>query len=84
MRADDPEVAATVFQKKGKTMISLASWAKMPVMARLRIDWKALGIDPSKARLRAPEIPDFQFAAEFAPGDPIPFEVGKGWILILE
>ena len=84
VRADDPEVAATVFQKKGKTMISVASWAKMPVMSRLKIDWKALGLDPKTAKLRAPEIPDFQFAAEFAPGDPIPFEVGKGWILILE
>ncbi len=84
VRADDPEVAATVFQKKGKTMISVASWAEVPVMARLKIDWKALGLDPKKARLRAPEIPDFQFAAEFNPTDPIPFEVGKGWILILE
>jgi hypothetical protein len=84
VRADDPEVAATVFQKQGKAMISLASWAKAPVKARLKIDWKALGLDPNTAKLRAPEIPDFQFAAEFDPGDPIPFEVGKGWILILE
>ena len=84
VRADDPDVAATVFQKKGKTMIAVASWAKVPINARLKIDWKALGLDPKTAKLRAPEIPDFQFAAEFAPGDPIPFEVGKGWILILE
>ena len=84
VRTDDPDVAATVFQKKDRTMIAVASWAKIPIKARLKIDWKALGIDPLKAKLRAPEIPDFQFASEFAPGDPIPFEVGKGWILILE
>jgi len=84
VRTDDPEVAATVFQKKRKAMISVASWAKIPVRARLKIDWQALGIDPKTAKLRAPEIPDFQFAAEFAPGEAIPFEVGKGWIIIVE
>ena len=84
VRTNNPAVVATVFKKNGRAMISVASWAKVPVMARLKIDWKALGLDPKTAKLRAPEIPDFQFAAEFNPGDPIPFEVGKGWILILE
>jgi hypothetical protein len=41
-------------------------------------------LDPAKAVLRAPAIPDVQFATTFAPGDPIPFEPGKGWLLILE
>ncbi len=84
VRTDNPEIVATVYQKNGKAMIAAASWAKTPVMARLRIDWKELGLDPRQAKLRAPEIPDFQFAAEFATHDPIPFEPGKGWILILE
>jgi hypothetical protein len=84
VQTDDPEVQATVYKKDGRAMIVVASWSKVPVMSRLKIDWKALGLDPKKARLRAPEIPEFQFAAEFAPGDPIPFEKGKGWILILE
>lgn len=48
------------------------------------IDWKALGIDQKTAKLRALAIKDLQFAAEFDSADPIPFEVGKGWILILE
>jgi hypothetical protein len=65
-------------------MIALASWAKGPTRTRLRIDWKALGLDPRKSRLRAPEISDFQLAASFAPDEPIPFEPGKGWLLILE
>ena len=48
------------------------------------IDWKALGLNPAKVRIRAPEIPGIQFAASFAPGERIPFEPGKGWILIVE
>jgi hypothetical protein len=81
---DIPEVLATVYKKDGKALVSLASWAKGPIMARLKIDWRALGIDQAKARLRAPAIPDVQFETTFAPTDPIPFEPTKGWILILE
>jgi hypothetical protein len=84
VKTDLPDVLATVYKKKGRALVSLASWAKGPVMARLRIDWKALGIDPAKARFRAPSIPGVQFETSFAPTDPIPFEPTKGWILILE
>ena len=84
VRADVPGVLATVYKKKGRTLISLASWAKGPTRTKLEIDWKALGFDPAKARLRAPEISGVQFATLFSPSDPIPFEPAKGWILILE
>jgi hypothetical protein len=84
VRTDSPEVLATVYKKNGRALVSLASWAKGPTMARLQVDWKALGIDPAKARLRAPAIPGVQFPTTFAPTDPIPFEPTKGWVLILE
>jgi hypothetical protein len=84
VRTDNPDILATSYVKSGRTLISLASWSPGPAMVRLKIDWKALGIDPAKARLRAPAIPDVQLPAMFAPGDPIPFEPGKGWLLILE
>ena len=84
VKTDDPDILATTYAKSGRALISLASWSPGPTMARLKIDWKALGLDPAKAVLRAPAIPDVQFATTFAPGDPIPFEPGKGWLLILE
>jgi len=84
VRADVPEVLATVYKGKGKALIALASWAKGPTRTRLEVDWKALGIAPAKARLTAPEIPGLQFATTFAPAEPIPFEPAKGWILIVE
>jgi len=83
VRASDPGIAATVYRGRGKAMVALASWAKVPLRTRLTIDWAALGLDPRKAKIRAPEIPDFQLAAEFAAGEPIPFEPGKGWLLII-
>jgi len=80
---DNPEVLATVYKKKDKVLISLASWAKEKVTCKLRIDWKALGIDRKKARLTAPPIPDFQERATFKPDQTIPVEPGQGWLLVL-
>jgi hypothetical protein len=81
---DNPNVPATVYKKKGKTLISLGSWAPSDVDVRLKIDWKALGIDPKTAVLKAPAINDFQEARTFSPSEPIPVPLDKGWLLILE
>jgi len=64
--------------------LSIASWAADDVSVRLSIDWSALGFNPAAARLRAPEVRDFQPAAQFNPTDPIPVPKGKGWLLIIE
>jgi hypothetical protein len=76
------DVPATVYVKKGRALISIASWAKDPVEVRLDIDWKRLGIDPEKAKLAAPPIESFQDAAVFKPGDAISVRPGKGWLLV--
>jgi hypothetical protein len=77
-------VPATAYVRPGRTMVALASWAGEKVEAALTIDWKALGLDPAKAVLTAPAIPDFQEAMTFQPGQLIPVEPGKGWLLIIE
>ena len=64
--------------------VSLASWANGPVRIRLAVDWKAIGIDPAKARITAPAVTGFQEAASFLPSDEIPVEPGKGWLLVLD
>jgi arylsulfatase A-like enzyme len=82
--ADHADVLATAYVADGKTLVSIASWADEPVEVRLAIDWEALGVDPSTARIRAPAVRDFQPAASFTPADPIPVEPGRGWLLIIE
>ncbi len=77
------DVLATVYRKKGEALIALASWAKEDVNVRLEIDWKALGLNPQKAKLVAPEIPYFQASKEFPFDEFIPVEKGKGWLLLL-
>ena len=82
---DNKDVLATSYVRKGKqTLVSIASWAPQTVNVKLRIDWKSLGLSPHGATLRATAVEGFQPAATFAPGQPIPVEPGKGWLLIVD
>ncbi|MFC4762690.1 glycoside hydrolase domain-containing protein [Dyella koreensis] len=79
------DVLATSYVRKGQgTLIAIASWAPEKVDVKLSIDWKALGLDPRKMKLVSAEVQGFQPAATFAPGDAIPVEPGKGWLLRAE
>lgn len=84
VRTDNPDVLATAYVRKGKALIALASWAASDTTVRLSVDWKALGMDPSKAVLRAPAVRGVQEAADFAPNAAIPVGRLKGWMLVLE
>jgi hypothetical protein len=83
VKTNNPEVLATVYKRKDKVLVSMASWAKEEVACQLTIDWKALGMGRKKKRLTAPAIQDFQGPAAFAPDQFIPVEPGRGWLLIL-
>ena len=78
------DVLATVYTRPGKALVALGSWSSETVRVKLAIDWAALGIQPQGAALLAPEIPSFQPPARFAPGEEIPVEAGRGWLLVLE
>jgi hypothetical protein len=84
VRTGDPDVLATVYLKKGRAMVALASWANELRRVRLTWDWKALGLNPRSVRVVAPEVEAFQPAGEFAPDDEFPVEPGKGLVLVVE
>lgn len=83
VKTGNKDVLATAYVKQGKTLISLASWAKDPTTVNLSIDWKALRLDPAKATLRAPAVDRFQEEKTWKPTDGISVEPGKGWLLIV-
>ncbi|QEC65724.1 hypothetical protein FRZ54_19185 [Mucilaginibacter ginsenosidivorans] len=83
VKTNNPEVLATVYKKDKSALVSIASWAADDVNIKLKIDWKALGIDPSKATITAPEVKNFQPKADFQDGHDIKVEKGKGWMLIV-
>jgi hypothetical protein len=83
VKTDNAAVPATVYEKKGAALVSLASWAEQDTTVRLHIDWNALGIDPARAVIEAPEVKDFQPARTFGIGEAIPIQKGRGWLLII-
>jgi hypothetical protein len=78
------DVLATAYVRKGKTLISLASWATNSVKARLEIDSRVLGLDPAKLQLYARPIRGFQRETIFSPGAEIPISAGRGWLLLAD
>ena len=78
------DIVATVYQKRGKALVSVASWAPQAAKVNLAIDWKALGIDPGRATLRAPELPGFQEQATFARDGGIEVQPKRGWLILIE
>lgn len=84
VKTNKKDILATTYIKDGKAMIAIASWAKKDCEVKLDIDWKKLGLNAQTAKLYAPEIPQFQPAADFDPNKPIQIPEGKGYLLILE
>lgn len=84
VRTDNPKVLATVYSRKGAALVAVASWADADASVELKIDWKALGIDPQKAVIRAPAIDRFQPAAEYRVGEKLTVPKNKGFLLRIE
>lgn len=84
VKTNNEKVLATIYKKKGKVLISIASWADDNAEIQLKMDWGKLGIDPLKATITAPEIKNFQSAKTFKIDERIPVEKGKGWLLIVK
>ena len=78
------DILATTYLGNGGAIISLASWNNDVTDVHLTIDWKALGLKPGEASILAPAIENFQPAREFQPGEPIPTQPGKGWLLVIQ
>ncbi|MEI8374145.1 MAG: glycoside hydrolase domain-containing protein [Planctomycetota bacterium] len=84
VRTDNSNVLATAYVKKGRTLVSIASWVPKLVECRLAIDWRALGLDPQKAVIVAPEVAGFQPARRWQTGNAIPVAPTKGWLLLID
>ncbi len=78
------DILATTYSRPGSALIAVASWARDTTAVRLRINWRALGLDSTKVRIEAPEIANFQPARSFRVGEPIPVPNGRGWVLMVK
>jgi hypothetical protein len=81
VQTDSKDVLATVYVKKGKALVAIANWTNQAKKVKLRIDWKALGINPTSARLTALSIDGFQNTANWQVNDEIEVGASKGWLI---
>lgn len=75
---DDPDVRASVYERDGRFMIALASWAPEPRSVHIRMRTGR----PLPGRLTAPRIEGFQEAAAFDAGAPVLIPPGRGILLV--
>ncbi|MEO6445685.1 MAG: glycoside hydrolase domain-containing protein [Gemmatimonadaceae bacterium] len=80
----DSAIVATTWIRPGRAMVSLGSWRETDTTLRLAFDWKALGLDPARTRIRAPAIAGFQEAMSGTPGTRFVIPGKKGLLLLLE
>jgi hypothetical protein len=81
VKTGNGDVRATVYQKRGKALIAIASWAKAATTVQLEFDWEKLDMDKDNVSLVAPQIENMQDARSFAPDQPISIQPGKGWLI---
>ncbi len=84
VKASAPECRATIWKQRGKTLVALGNFGDKPVATTLAVDFAALGIDPKKVRLYAPEMKGFQPELLFAPGDTIRIAPKRGFAFVLD
>ncbi len=64
IKTTNDKVLATVYKKDKSALISIASWADGASTINLMIDWKKLGLNPSKCSVYFPEVKHFQNASK--------------------
>ena len=86
VKTQQEKTLATIYRHatEKKTLVALATWEDHDTEVRLKIDWKALGLDSAKARIYAPAIKDFQKEMHWKPGETIVVPKGKGWLIVIE
>lgn len=83
VKTNSEKTLATIYRHTGeKTLISLATWEDTDAKVTLSVDWAALGLDPSKVTLYAPEIENFQPETTWKLSDEIIVPKGKGLLII--
>ncbi|MET4080843.1 hypothetical protein ABIB40_000787 [Pedobacter sp. UYP30] len=59
VKTNNPNALVIGYQKKGKAMIALATWADSDISVNLCMDWSKLGIEVAKATIAGPKINKF-------------------------
>ena len=78
------KVEATVYKKKGKSLIAIGNFSDRVQSIKLDLDWEKMGLEKGKASFIVPAIKDYQLATEFNVDDEIKVQPRQGWLIIVE
>ncbi len=70
--SSDPTVKASVWKKPGASMVAVANFSSESKPASLTINWQALGLDPTKAKLFFPALAQIRQKAAWLSPDRLP------------
>ncbi|WP_347110063.1 glycoside hydrolase domain-containing protein [Paenarthrobacter sp. S56] len=81
VKSSHPDVPATVWQKDGKAVVALASWAGETVDVQLNFDAGSAHL--AGAGMEAPAIEGFQSSAKYKAGQTLTIEPNRGLLLTI-
>jgi hypothetical protein len=85
VRTNVHDIFASVYANEGKALICVGSWAKETRFVTLSVDWKALGIDPTRVKITVPDVGCVQEPqGSLDITQPIQIEPGRGIVIGLE
>jgi hypothetical protein len=77
-------IPLTLYRHPDRVLMALGSWSPADSRVRLKIDWKALGLDPNRTVLSRPRIEGLQEHGILDHRRPVAVEANRGLILLLE
>jgi hypothetical protein len=84
VKTDNSEIIATIYKGKKQSIIAIANWTKKKQRGKLLIDWKSLGLDPSKVKATIPKLENFQHEKKLSINKAIDIKGGEGYLIVIE
>ena len=84
VKSDNEMVKATLYAGKDRCIIAVAGWGDREQQSALRVDWKALGYDPSEIAITVPTIPGFQEGRRLQSLEKLTIPAGRGFLILME
>jgi hypothetical protein len=78
------DILATAFKRNGQSLVVVASWAGTASNVDLKIDYKALGLDPARVRWTKPNIEGIQKGETIPANSPLELSPNGGAFLLIE
>ena len=83
VKTSNDNVLASVYVKENALMVAIGNWTDKVQKINLGIDWKKIGMNPSKVKIEVPEIENLQKTSEVDLNN-LSIPASKGLILIIK